>query len=282
MKNGISYTTLDNGVNYFMEGEGYPCIVVTEGEVVSNAMPESLKKHFKFIYVNAKMNIKNPGDVTKMSFDTFVEDVEEVRRKVGVEKVFVFGQSISGLIALEYARKYPEHTSHVIMNGTPPYMNADLIGISTAKWNEFASETRKEAWLKNWKGASRDSFVKSGTSEDGKQVYILDGPMIWHDYNFDATKLFKNTYWNMEVWNHIFSKLTVDYDISEGNLIEPPVYLALGKHDYLVHYSVWDDQLSKIPNLTYKIYENSSHWAFHEEDKLFEKDILEWMGSNHK
>lgn len=41
-------TVLSNGtkLNYFIEGEGYPCIVVIEGELIYKAISKELKKSF--------------------------------------------------------------------------------------------------------------------------------------------------------------------------------------------------------------------------------------------
>jgi proline iminopeptidase len=271
--------TINDGtkLSYFVEGTGSPIVVVTEGELLANAISNDLKKYFKFIFINARMNVVDPGDINKITFNVLVDDVEQIRKALNLDKVSVLGHSVSGLIALEYARKYPEHTTHVIMNGTPPYSEDRMAPICRQYWETNASNERKEMWNKNWHGISRDSLDKLGTSETGKLLYILDGPQCFYDYNFTASSLLKNVYWNMKVWNQIFKKLLINYEISKGKPINSPVFLALGKSDYLVPYTIWDDQKSKIPNLTCHIFEKSGHYSFFEEEELFRKEILEWF-----
>lgn len=264
-------------LSYFIEGEGYPCIVVTEGELLSKAISTEIKKHFKFIFINARVNVANPGDVNKITFDVLADDIEEIRKVLNLGKVMVLGHSISGLIALEYARKYPQFTSHVIMNGTPPYNDERFASICKTYWETTASKERKEIWTKNWNGISRDSLDRLGTSEAGKLLYILDGPQCFYDYNFSANAFLTNVYWNMSVWNQIFYKLMINYDLSGGKSIYTPVFLALGKYDYLVPYMVWDDQKRKIPNLTCNLFEKSGHYSFFEEEELFRKELLDWF-----
>ena len=60
-------------------------------------------------------------EISKITLDTYLDDIDKVRRTVGLETTAVFGHSIHSYIALEYARKYPENTSHVVMTGISPY-----------------------------------------------------------------------------------------------------------------------------------------------------------------
>lgn len=264
-------------LSYFIAGEGYPCIVVTEGELLSKAISTEIKKHFKFIFINARMNVANPGDVNKITLDVLVDDVEQIRKALNLEKVMVFGHSISGLIAFEYARKYPKFTTHVIMNGTPPFSDERLDSAYNIYWQNNASRERKDVWHKNWKNISRDSLGNLGTSEAGKLSYLLDGPQYFYDFNFKATHILEKVYWNMKVWDQIFKKLMVNYDIGKGKSIDIPVFLSLGKSDYAVPYLIWDDQKSKIQNLTCHLFEKSGHYSFFEEEELFRKELLDWF-----
>jgi proline iminopeptidase len=264
-------------LTYFIEGEGYPCIVVTEGELLANAISKELKSHFKFIFVNARMNVKDPGDIDKITFNVLIDDVEQIRQVLKLGKVSVLGHSVSGLIAFEYARKYPLFTSHVIMNGTSPFEGTALEPFSNSHWETNASKVRKEALAKNWRKISKDSLDRLGTSEAGKLKYILDGPKCFYDYNFRADSLLKNSYWNMAVWNQIFDKEIVGYDISKGNTVNTPVFISQGKYDFMDPYMAWDNFKSKIPNLSFHVFEKSGHYSLYEEEELFRKELLIWF-----
>lgn len=271
--------TMNDGtkLTYFVEGKGSPIVVVTEGELLANAISKDLKKNFKFIFINARMNVADPGDINKITFDVLIDDVEQVRQVLKLGKICVFGHSVSGLIALEYARKYPQFTSHIIMNGTPPYSDDRLAPICKTYWETSASAERKEIWIKNWNGVSRDSLDRLGTSEAGKLLYILDGPQCFYDYNFRATSLLKDVYWNMSVWNQIFKKLMINYEVSSGRSIDTPIFLSLGRFDYFVPSLAWGDQKGKIPNLTCYIFEKSGHYSFFEEEEEFRNFLVAWF-----
>src|SRR6185503_1952423 len=45
---------------------------------------------------------------------TLVEDVDALRRNLGVEKIAIIGHSFGGLLAIEYAKAHPEQVSHLV------------------------------------------------------------------------------------------------------------------------------------------------------------------------
>jgi len=60
------------------------------------------------------------------SLNRVVQDIEELRLKLGVEKVYLLSHSFGGVLAVNYAHKYPEHLSGIIMANTIAYfMNPD-------------------------------------------------------------------------------------------------------------------------------------------------------------
>ena len=62
-----------------------------------------------------------PLDSTGINFDAFVDDVEQLRQALGYDRITVLAHSFGGLIGLEYALRYPEHTrALILMNSTEP------------------------------------------------------------------------------------------------------------------------------------------------------------------
>ena len=55
----------------------------------------------------------------------------------------------SGLIALEYARKYPQNAYGAIMINTPPHFHKDYMDIVWTNWEAKASEGRKAIYKMN-------------------------------------------------------------------------------------------------------------------------------------
>lgn len=49
------------------------------------------------------------------SLDRMVEDIEDIRKNLNTSKVFIMGHSFGGILATEYARKYPQHVQGLIL-----------------------------------------------------------------------------------------------------------------------------------------------------------------------
>ncbi len=273
-----------NGVElpYFIEGEGIPCIIASEALVTSRALSKELRKHFRFIITDFRWNIPEDklGDASKITLGTLIDDIEEVRKVLGLQKVCVLGHSIWGLIALEYARKYPEHTSHVIMNGTPPGWNSSIKNVGNEYWNSHASDERKLILKQNWEKLPEDTLSSLSPGEAFGLAYFTNAPKYWYDPTYDRSWLGEGVYWNMEVGDQVFNVIFADYDIAEGDPIATPVFLSLGRHDYVVPYYLWDDQRDKITDLSYNLFEKSGHWAMLEEQALFDSLLIDWIKEN--
>src|SRR5262249_13440398 len=61
--------------------------------------------------------------IDTLTHDQFCADADALRIYLGFDKVVVLGNSYGGFIALEYALRYPEHFSHLILTGTAPALN---------------------------------------------------------------------------------------------------------------------------------------------------------------
>jgi len=66
-----------------------------------------------------------PGDETLWSVERFTDEVEEVRQGLGLTNFYLYGQSWGGMLAIEYALKYPARLKGLVISnmtaGVPSY-----------------------------------------------------------------------------------------------------------------------------------------------------------------
>lgn len=267
----------DMKLTYFIEGEGYPCFVCADGELQKGCISDNLKEYFQFVYIEQRHSTyyEDFKDYSQITMDTIVDDIEMLRTKLGFDKVYVLGHSIVGLIAMEYARKYPENTKGVIMINTPPHFNMNYWKINNKYWNENASEERKKILsnnLKNFEMLNKDSISKVELAYLSFKAYV---PKYYYDSLYNDTPYFRT---NEEGWNHFLSIMS-EYDI-ERTRIETPVFLSLSKFDFMVPEIMWRDYINKLPTLTIYNFEKSGHFPHVEEQELFDKQLLKWLKDN--
>lgn len=215
-------------------------------------------------------------EISKITLDTYLDDIDKVRRTLGLDKTAVFGHSIHSYIALEYARKYPKNTSHVIMTGDTPYRIA--AEVADEFWESDASDERKMILKQNWEKISEDELSQISPKERVVKTYMAMTPKLFYDPRYDLSWIYKNAASNQKIANHLFQVIFKDYDIAKrSGRVETPVFLAIGRYDYLCPYYTWDDRKDVLPNLSYNLFEKSGHFPMVEEQELFDRKLIEWI-----
>jgi proline iminopeptidase len=279
----MSGTILAEGfeLSYSIEGSGLPCVVINEALAMKRSLSQELRNQFKFVFFDGRHNVPPDlsYDISTLSFDGMVEDVEHVRKKLGFDKIAVLGHSIWGLVALEYGRKYPEHTTHIIMNGTPPGLSGGLdeyMKITGEYFESQASAERKAAHQENV-AARTDKVAAAPAGRGAIENYIMNSALYWYDPRYDASWLFEGVVWNEAVDNQVFMGLMPDYELLREEPITTPIFLSLGKFDFAAPAFLWDEYKDKFPNLTVEQFETSGHWAFLEEQELYTGKLVDWI-----
>jgi len=57
-----------------------------------------------------------PQDVSLWTLDRYCEEVEQVRRALGLERFILYGHSWGGLLGMEYALRHPQHLSGLVIS----------------------------------------------------------------------------------------------------------------------------------------------------------------------
>ena len=266
---------------YVIEGTGIPCLVTNNALAMRRALSPELRKTFRFIFTDMRAMVpyNKTYDLEKVTLDTFLDDLELVRAATGIDKVCVFGHSIGGLFAYEYARKYPQHATHVVMNGTPAFYNDKLSGLIREYWAANASEERKTALKQNVE-RMKDAIASEPHGRQRIASYIMNGPRYFFDPSYDCAWLFEGEYWSPELFDRIFGVVMLGYDIAERPKLTAPIFLSLGRHDYVVPYVCWDGIKESIPGLSFNLFDKSGHYAPLEERELFDSKLVEWIKSH--
>lgn len=120
--------TLDDArIFYEVVGAGEPIIVVHGGPGLDHEYLQPgldiLGTRNTLVYYDQRGTGRSSAALTEsaISLDTFVEDIDALRETLGFERVTVLGHSFGTLLALEYARRYPDRTrALILMNPVEP------------------------------------------------------------------------------------------------------------------------------------------------------------------
>ena len=111
-------------------GEGVPIIVVHGGPDFDHEylLPEmdGLAESFRLVYYDQRGRGRSFSGQTSedVSIASEIEDLDRIREHFGWEACAVLGHSWGGLLAMEYAIRYPGRVSHLILMNTAPASHA--------------------------------------------------------------------------------------------------------------------------------------------------------------
>ena len=232
-------------LRYRIEGTGRPAIVIGSAIYLPRAFSENLRKHLRLVFLDHRGYAPSPGpmDATAFAPDKQLEDIEQARLDLGLGRIAVIGHSIHSIMALEYAKRYPENVSHVVMIG-PPVFNTASDQAMDQYWQEFASPERKAAMEEKLRRLPDEQLAQLRPGQRFIRSYIRDSPLAWYDLRFDASALWEG----VEV-NDDYSRAQGfrDIDITQGlDIFDQPINLFSLRRDATT--SAWHRRLHGIPS----------------------------------
>ena len=112
------------GVPLFVEvvGQGYPLLLMHGGPGADHWSLLPLRRcadRCTLVFYDHRCNGRSVGPpVTSMTWENLTADADALRRHLGFERWAVLGHSFGGMVALEYALRYPDSLSHLVLLDT--------------------------------------------------------------------------------------------------------------------------------------------------------------------
>lgn len=266
-------------LRYVVEGRGTPCIVIGSERYYRRLFSDEFKGRLRCAFADTRMftaGARPPADGV-YDMRVVLADVEAVRQALQWDTIVVVGHSMHAHLALEYARAYPDRVSHVVMIGmSPGWPTADA---RARLWDSQASPERRQAHEAR-RAARAAVQADSALSESDRfiRTYVLNGALYWFDPEFDCAPLWQQVDVNVERFDEYVRRSGEDYAVTDAPGLQVPVFVAIGRHDYVVPFDLWDEAARRsLTNLTLEIFERSGHTPQYEEAPLFDRKLIEWL-----
>jgi proline iminopeptidase len=258
-------------LEWVREGSGTPLMVIGAHRFYPRYFPQSLRDHFEIVFCDLRQWVPTPDgfDVSTITRETFSEDIEAVRQAAGFDRPIVAGQSQHGSLALVYAQRFPEHARGVAaVAPVPPSRTAEWFEARDEFFRRDADADRLAAHERNQ--AKRPAAVE--TAQDFIDAYVADSARCWYDPTFNCSELWEGVDVNLQVMGQVWAPAVLGgYPVEESGI---PVFLALGRYDYLVPYTAWDDAVQRLANVHVKLYDRSAHQPPYEQPEEFSADLV--------
>jgi len=192
------------------------------------------------------------GDPAKYNLDENVEDMEALRRHLGLGAIVSIGTSYGGMVALAHAARYPAAVSHLIAVVTAAY--GGFIRRAQEIVAERGTPEQREVCEPLWQGAMLDRAQM-------QRLYAVMGPLYSRRHDPAAAAVgHERTLHEPEPLNRAFGGFLRDFDLRpELGRITAPTLVIAGRHDWICPPEFSDEIARLIPRAELRIFENSSH-----------------------
>src|SRR5512136_3005904 len=103
-------------------GQGYPLVLMHGGPGLDHTSLLSLQPcadQFTLVFYDHRCNGRSAGaEVSSMTFENLTADADALRQALGFDQWAVLGHSFGGMVALEYALRYPQSLSRLVLMDT--------------------------------------------------------------------------------------------------------------------------------------------------------------------
>lgn len=235
------------------------------------------------------------GDYT---LSTQMEDIEGLRRQLGVERMVLAGHSFGGTLAVEYAQTHPQRVARLILIDAA----VDLPG-ALESWMQTLASQFPEAYAAAERSdagkalravdtgdtcalaRARMAFVGAGMAtlpdghafHDRQQFHVMAAKQ--EQERLDAQSGLRNT---GEIGAALMAPESnfICYSVHHPERLRMPTLVLVGAHDGAVGVAPQRELAARLPHATLVVLPGSAHFTYQEEPEAFLKAVNGFMQGN--
>ena len=259
---------------------------------------ECLEKYFTVCYWDqrgAGMSFSNSIDAATMTLKQMIEDTRQIteylKKRFNKEKIYLMGHSWGSFLGIKTIEKHPENylayigIGQVTNQAESEKLAYDYILEHAIKINDKVAVKKMKKFDRNIPDFPTVDYINTIRSslmnkygigmmhQNFSMAGLIKNVLFFTGYTFSEKKNFsKGTLFSFKyLWNYVIS----DNLFESTNSFQVPVYIAHGKYDYQVSYTLAYKYFEMInaPNKSFFTFENSAHSPNCEEPEIFVKIV---------
>jgi proline iminopeptidase len=214
-----------------------------------------LAERMQLIYFDHRgQGRSDAADPASYTLDENVEDMEALRRHLGLGPIVSIGTSYGGMVAMAHAARYPDAVSHLLLIVTAAH--GGFIPRAQQMLQERGSAMQRQVCETLWEGAFR-------TADEMRRYYDVMGPLYARRHDPAAAEAGRGrTIHAPEPLNRAFGPMGFlrRFDLrGELGRITAPTLILAGRHDWICPPEFSEEIHRLIPRSDLRIFEESSH-----------------------
>lgn len=273
----------DSKLHFKTFGSGKPILIINGGpgmnsDGFASVAQELAKMNFKTIIYDqrgtGKSTIENPKK-TNITMDLMVNDIENLRQHLKIEKWIILGHSFGGIMATYYASKHPEAIDKLIFSSS---------GGVNMKFTSYVQE-RLNANLTTTERDSLNYYQRKRETGDNSQATIEKrAHFLAKAYVFDKSKSTAIAQ-RMTTTNHTINSLVfedllkIPFDCSKSfQNFKQPVLVLQGKND-IISIETAQEIANAFPNSKLILMEKCAHYGWLDANELYFNSINNFLNN---
>ena len=207
----------------------------------------------------------------ELTVDQLVDDVEAVRRHLGLDRWVLHGTSGGGEVLLRYALRYPDAVTALVLAGCPPGFHRILDDPRTPL---SPAHPERRRLLAGWSPPAASRGRVSAPLAPGVWVLAEDGrPRVveWEQPEAGPSRRTR------AVWEEV---IAVPFGAADLGRIRAPALVLHGRHDTMVPLEYGTELAAALPNAELVVFEHSEHNVTRQEPEKYQEVVRRFLAEH--
>jgi proline iminopeptidase len=219
------------------------------------------------------------------SVAAMVEDIEALRKQLGVPKLALMGHSFGGALALEYAAAYPQHVASMVLVSAAsdiPAACAARVAFLEKRYGAELAKARSAAAER--KETPDDCFFAFNAVGDAARERVNDETMFpdlklaREQKDIDAQSGLRNT---GELGGALWNSGFLSYRFSGVARLTMPVLVLAGTEDHAIGLPPQRALAGRLPKARVAEYAGAGHFLYLDAPQRFTRDVADFVQASH-
>ncbi len=232
-----------------------------------------LRDHMQLVFFDQRGHGRSDrAPLDFCTLDETVEDMEALRRHLGLGPIVSIGGSYGGMVAMAHAARYPDSVSRLVLYATAAHKGL----IDRARRTVEARGSKEQAQM--------FAQLTAGTLDTDAKVeayFRVMGPL--YSYVFDPSSPVGGS--GRAIYSHEIARRAFgpggfmqSFDLRSelGNITAPTLILA-GRHDFICDPEFSEELHALIANSKLRVFEASSHLIAADDPEGFTNAIIDFV-----
>lgn len=234
-----------------------------------------LEPRLRMVYFDQRGSGRSERPWTgEYALETLVEDLDGLRRALGVPRIAIIAQSFGGVLGLEYAARYPDRVSRMViaagLSDTPGSIRAQcerLAQVHPQVHARVLEEARRTgSGTCNIFQALPDS-LRGDFFQANMYPVASTRDRVEHA---DTAGGLRNT---GELGGYLFSHGLMEWRFAGHDRLTMPVLVIAGERDYQIGLQPQRDLAERLPDAELRVYEGAGHFMYVDQPERFARDV---------